>query len=225
MKAQRTFIEILNEYQRLNKEVYERMGPSIERIETEIQQMAQGSNDIKVNQIVDGYDPNVTKDLQNVETESAEQTENQENAENTDEQQENTENTEDQTENDENGENTEEGTQPTEASEPAPPTNNPAQGQGPTQGPRITTQQIMDFIDKAIEDQRQGVQDDDANTNELSSLTSQFKHITSGWTKKLTGIFKEDKGSEMPHFLSKIVQGAPIQSHQFEQVSPKNQLP
>lgn len=92
--------------------------------------------------------------------------------------------------------------------------------------PKITTEKIVEYIDNAIDSLKNGVQDDDANANEVSSLTSQFKFINNnmkqGIKSKLSNIFTKSgsSASDLKHFLIKVLQGAPVLDFQVEKVSP-----
>lgn len=93
------------------------------------------------------------------------------------------------------------------------------------QGPRLDTQKIIEYIDNALENLKNGVEDDDARTNEISSLTNQLKFINKnvkkGLTNRLTNIFsnKGNSPSDLKHFLIKVLQGAPVMDHQIEKVN------
>lgn len=95
-------------------------------------------------------------------------------------------------------------------------------------GPKITADKIIEYIDKALDNLKNGVQDDDANANEVSSLTNQFKFINSnmkqGIKSKLTNIFTKNSNSasDLKHFLTKVLQGAPVQDFQVEKVRLPN---
>lgn len=90
--------------------------------------------------------------------------------------------------------------------------------------PRLSTEKIIEFIEQALENEKNGIEDDDADTNQISSLTSQFKYINKnmkqGITNKLSTIFssKGESASDLRHFLIKVLQGAPVLDHQIEKV-------
>jgi hypothetical protein len=93
--------------------------------------------------------------------------------------------------------------------------------------PKLTAEKIVEFIEVAIKDQQNGIQDDDVNATEMSSLKNQFKVITSDLgkgLKKLGGgfgfgkIFNAEKNqqNDLKRFVRRVLEGNLIRDHQIE---------
>ena len=92
----------------------------------------------------------------------------------------------------------------------------------------LTAEKIVEFIEQAIEDQKNGLIDDDANATEMSSLTNQFKVITQGLGKNIkskldvfSGLGKlfnkeADHKQELRQFVCKILDGDIVRDQQIE---------
>lgn len=196
VKCKKGFFEVIDEAKRLNDNIFDEMKTTTDRILKEIEELNKIGEAHQIEKAVGNYDEN-NKDILE--------------------------------EKDGKEENDEEGEEKTELTEKEPEGENenipPNMKRGVTRGPRITAEKIIEFIDKALELQKSGIEDDDAHTNEISSLTNQFKYINKNMKQSLTTKLsnfisgKSNSASDLKHFLTKVLQGAPVLDHQIEKVT------